>query len=86
MAGGPSIIANERDDDTSLTGMILNVLHVGAVWEVIITTASTGVLVLRLVKNDRTTIGNLCFGNGGSNVGGIAKRNCQNSESQSRSR
>lgn len=72
----PSIVVDERNYDSSRTGMVLNVLHVRAVREVINTTASTRVLVLRLVQNDWATVGDLCLGNCGSNVRGVAEVIC----------
>lgn len=76
VASSPGIVTDEGNDNSGLTSVILNVLHIGAVREAIVATASTGVLVLRLVQNDWTTIGDLCLGNRGSDVGGVAKKDC----------
>lgn len=76
MASSPSIVAYEWHDDSGLTSMILNVLHVGTVREVIIAAASAGVLVLGLIQNDWAAISDLCLCNGCSNVGGVAKNTC----------
>ena len=49
MATSPGIVTDERNDNSGLTSMILDVLHVGTVREVLNATAGTGVLVLGLV-------------------------------------
>jgi hypothetical protein len=76
VASSPGIVTDKRNDDSGITSVILDVLHVGAVREAIIATASTRVLVLWLVQDDWTTIGDLCFGNCGSDVRGVAEKNC----------
>jgi hypothetical protein len=72
MGTSPGIVVNERNDNSCFAGLILDVLHVGTVREVANATAGTRVLVLGLVKNDWATIGNLCLGNSGRDVGSIA--------------
>lgn len=49
MATSPGIVADERNDNSGLTSMILDVLHVGTVREALNATAGPGVLVLGLV-------------------------------------
>jgi hypothetical protein len=45
----PGIIADQRDDDTSIACLVLHILHVGSIWEIFVSTAGTAVLVLGLI-------------------------------------
>lgn len=67
------IIADEGNHDSCITSMIFDVLHVRAVGEIFIATASSRVLIFGLVQNDRSTVGDLRLCNGLRDVRGVAK-------------
>lgn len=62
------IIANQRNHNSGLVGLILNILHVRSIGEVVHSAASARVFILGLVENDWSSLRDLGFGNGGSNV------------------
>lgn len=73
VAMGMIIIINEGNDDTSITSLVLDILHIHPIWERCHTTTRTRVLVFRLVENYWTTIGDLGFGDSRSNMGHVAR-------------
>lgn len=62
----PSVVADHRHNNTSIMGLIHDILEIARV--VLQATASIAVFVLGLVENHRTSIGNLGFGDGPINV------------------
>lgn len=56
------IVANERYDDSRITELILNVLHIDWIGEGLDAGQSLSVLILRLNKDDRTTVRDLGCG------------------------
>lgn len=66
-----SIVVDQRDHDTGITSLVFNVLHVHRVGK-LDTAAATSVLILGLIQDNRTAIGNLILGNGCSDVRNVA--------------
>lgn len=69
----PGIVVDQWYDNTGVTSLVFDILHVGRVGEVN-TTARTAVLILRLIKDDRAAICDLTFGNSSSNIGNVANQ------------
>jgi hypothetical protein len=74
VATSPGIIANQRHDDTSIACLVLDILHVDCIWEAIVSTAGTAVLIFGLIENDRTAFCDLAFGNCCSDIGDVARQ------------
>lgn len=66
------VIANKRHDNSSLASLVLHVLHISSVWEIVVSTTRATIFVLGLVKNDRSSIGDLALGHGCGNMGNVA--------------
>jgi hypothetical protein len=49
VCGGRGIIADQRNNDASIASLVLDVLHIVGIGEAVVSTASTSVLVLRLI-------------------------------------
>lgn len=67
----PSIIANHRNNNTSVPSLVNHILEVLAIGEGR-PTATTGVFIIRLIQDHRATVRDLSLCNGGSNMGDVA--------------
>lgn len=65
------VVAEHRYDDASLASLVNNILEVVRVRE-LFAVDGPSVLVLGLVEDDGSAVGNLGFGNRGGNVGNVA--------------
>lgn len=73
---GSCIVADKGNDDAGIASLIFNILHVIRVGEISDSTASPRVLILRLIQDDRSTIGNLALGNCRGSIGNITIQPC----------
>lgn len=64
------IIADDRDDHSSIPHLVNDILHVIAIGAVQ-ATAKVRVLIFRLIQDDRTSIRDLGVGNGSSDIGHV---------------
>lgn len=65
------IVIDQRYHDTGITSLVFNVLHVHRVGE-LDTAAATSVLILGLIQDNWTAIGNLVLGNRCSDMRNVA--------------
>lgn len=65
--GSRGIVIDQWNDDTGVTSLVFNILHVHWIGE-FNTAAATSVLIFGLIQDDRTAIGNLVLGNCCSDV------------------
>lgn len=74
---GSCIIADEGYDDAGIASLIFNILHVIPIGEISDSTASPRVLILGLIQDDGSAIGNLALGNRCGSIGNITISPCQ---------
>lgn len=71
VSSSPGIVVDQWYNNTGVPSLVDDILHVVPVGESSVT-ARTAVLILRLIKDDRTPVCDLAFGNSSSNIGNVA--------------
>lgn len=65
-----SVVADHGNDDPSIAGLVNHILEVFSIRELLAAAGAT-VFVFRLVEDDRSTIGDLSFGDSSSHIGNV---------------